>query len=118
MTLSDCITILTEHNKWRRGLPPYENGGEKTSYSVKELGQAIDYAISTLTAMNTMQDMHETMMPNHAYLIVATIAHSTGNPSWEEEFTAWYKEQEWLGAHRAAAAFISSKINEMKGLEK
>ncbi len=62
MTLSDCITILTEHNKWRRGEGRY--GGEFPSlYNVKELGQAIDYAISTLTAMNTMQDMHETMKP-------------------------------------------------------
>jgi hypothetical protein len=63
MTLSECITILTEHNLWRKGLPPYETPTQLPYYSNKELGQAIDYAISTLTAMNTMQDMHETMMP-------------------------------------------------------
>jgi len=110
MTQDECIKILKEGSDWLRP-QCYDNADAL-------LVDAIDYAISTLTAMNTMQDMHETMMPNHAYLIVATIAHSTGNPLWEEEFTAWYKEQEWLGAHRAAAAFISSKINEIKGLEK
>jgi hypothetical protein len=51
MNLDDCITILTEHNLWRRGLPPYENGGEKTSYTVKQLGEAIDYAVERLKGL-------------------------------------------------------------------
>jgi hypothetical protein len=57
MMLSECIIILANHNNWRRGLEGYQ----PTEPNV--LGAALDYAISTLTAMSTMQDMHETMMP-------------------------------------------------------
>lgn len=41
MTIDECITILTEHNKWRRG-------ADTPMGDVKVLGKAIDYAIQAL----------------------------------------------------------------------
>ena len=55
MTLDDCINILTEHNKWRRGKEPYHNGGEELPYTIYELGYAIDFAIEELHRLKGLE---------------------------------------------------------------
>lgn len=50
MTLSECITILTEHNAWRRGQGVFER-----PHSPEDLGQAIDYAIEILQRLKAVQ---------------------------------------------------------------
>jgi len=48
MNLDECITILTEHNKWRRGadIPMVEQ---------RQLGEAIDYAIEELHRLKGLE---------------------------------------------------------------
>lgn len=48
MVVRKAIEILSEFNKWRRGLPPYDVWGEKLPYSPTEIGEAIDCAIEKL----------------------------------------------------------------------
>lgn len=55
MNIEQCITILTQLNKWRRGDKPYENGGEELPYSGKELGEAIDFAIEELHRLKGLE---------------------------------------------------------------
>lgn len=54
MTKEEATTILTEMQKWRRGLPPYDGETPDTHrdmpYSPKEFGEAIDTAIECMTA--------------------------------------------------------------------
>jgi hypothetical protein len=45
MTPDDCITILTEHNKWRRGADDLPMGDPR------QIGLAIDYAIERLKGL-------------------------------------------------------------------
>lgn len=51
MTLDECITILTEHNKWRRGETVLEIGVDYPS----KLGEAIDYAIEELHRLKGLE---------------------------------------------------------------
>lgn len=49
MTIKEAISILEEHNKWRRSQPPYD--GIIPTYdlpSPKEIGEAIDVAIRAM----------------------------------------------------------------------
>jgi hypothetical protein len=48
MTLETIIDILKCHNNWRRGKT------DKTPYTVKELGKAIDEAIKLLESKKTI----------------------------------------------------------------
>lgn len=43
-----AIKILTEHNKWRRGEPPYDKMGEPYPHTPNKLGKAIDHAITIM----------------------------------------------------------------------
>ena len=45
MTKEQAITILKEHNKWRRGTPPYDVVGNRQPYSPKDIGLAIDCVV-------------------------------------------------------------------------
>lgn len=45
MIIENAITILREHNKWRRGTPPYDEVGNKQPYSAKDIGLAIDCVV-------------------------------------------------------------------------
>ena len=51
MTLDDCITILTEHNKWRRGKHPYDDSRTGFPFGSKTIGEAIDYAVERLKGL-------------------------------------------------------------------
>ncbi len=53
MNDEECITILTEHNAWRRGEGRYGDGASVLSppCSAKQLGQAIDFAIERLKGL-------------------------------------------------------------------
>jgi len=53
MTREQAIAILAIHNTWRRGLPPYENGGEDLPYTMRELGKAIDFAVEAMQSTHT-----------------------------------------------------------------
>ena len=55
MTLDECITILTEHNKWRRGEPPYDAPRQYPYQTATEVGQAIDYAIEELHRLKGLE---------------------------------------------------------------
>ena len=52
MTKEQALTILTEQQKWRREMPPYDGEDPETHrpmpYTVREYGQALDVAIETL----------------------------------------------------------------------
>lgn len=48
MTIDECIKILTEHNLWRRG-------ADTPMGNVKELGEAIDYAIEELHRLRGLE---------------------------------------------------------------
>ena len=48
MNIDQAINILTEHNKWRRGQPPYEFGGEQSAHTPKQIGEAIDFAVDVM----------------------------------------------------------------------
>jgi hypothetical protein len=48
MKLIEAIAILTEHNLWRRGLPPYDEAGAPLPYTTRQLSKAIDVAIKTM----------------------------------------------------------------------
>lgn len=45
MNTQEAIEILEQHQLWRRGLPPYERGGEGMPHTPAQLGLAIDAAI-------------------------------------------------------------------------
>jgi hypothetical protein len=45
MKIEQAITILKEHNKWRRGTPPYDEVGNRQPYSAKDIGLAIDCVV-------------------------------------------------------------------------
>lgn len=45
MNTEEAIEILEQHQLWRKGLPPYEVGGECMPHTPKDLGLAIDAAI-------------------------------------------------------------------------
>jgi len=49
MTLTDCIELLTKHNKWRRGDDSHE------MVDVTELGIAIDFAIEQLHRLKGLE---------------------------------------------------------------
>lgn len=52
MTLDECISILVEHNAWRRAEFPYNvwppTKDSEYRISPKDLGEAIDFAITKL----------------------------------------------------------------------
>ena len=52
MTRDKAIHILTDHNKWRRGQPPYDGLTPEYKMNVKELGEAIDYAVEFMGKHN------------------------------------------------------------------
>lgn len=58
MTLDECISILVEHNKWRRAQPPYNQWPptQKAEYKItpKQLGEAVDCAVKVLKDMNVV----------------------------------------------------------------
>lgn len=54
------------------------------------------------------------MTDNTGYLIVATIANNLGEHKWEEEWRQFYDPTKWLGSHRAAAAFLTEKMQTQK----
>jgi hypothetical protein len=45
MNTQEAIEILEQHQLWRRGLPPYEHGGEGLPHTPKQLGKALSHAI-------------------------------------------------------------------------
>ncbi len=51
MTLDECIKILTEHNKWRRGETTLEIDVDYP----KNLGGAIDYAVEELHRLKGLE---------------------------------------------------------------
>lgn len=52
MNLSDCIHILNEYNKWRRGKAPYTGlPDDSKPPSPHDIGLAIDYAIRRLEGL-------------------------------------------------------------------
>lgn len=48
MNLAKAMDILTEHNKWRRGEPPYDTIPPVDHATPKEIGEAIDVAIEEM----------------------------------------------------------------------
>ena len=48
MDKAKAIKVLTEHNRWRRGESEYSGIGAGFPYSAKEIGEAIDIAISEM----------------------------------------------------------------------
>lgn len=55
MTIDECIKILTEHNKWRRGIEPYDDSRKEFPFGVKAVGEAIDYAIEELHRLRGLE---------------------------------------------------------------
>lgn len=47
-------------------------------------------------------------------LIITQAAPRDVQQAWLEEFEAWYQPKLWLGSHRAAGAFLVTKITELK----
>ena len=48
MSAAEIARQLQEHQKWRRGKPPYEYGGYNMPFSPRELGAIIDRAVELL----------------------------------------------------------------------
>ena len=48
MTDAEIADKLENYNRWRRGEPPFEEGGCKPPFEPKELGLIIDEAITRL----------------------------------------------------------------------
>lgn len=64
MKIGDVIHILTEFNKWRRGLPPYEWSEDPSTqndllYSTRDIGLAIDEALNMLRQAADMMEQEE-----------------------------------------------------------
>lgn len=58
MNIETCITILTEHNKWRRGEPPYDDVVPvEQPYTVVALGLAIDFAVDSLSRLESWKEI-------------------------------------------------------------
>ncbi len=45
MNTQEAIEILERHQLWRKGLPPYEHGGERQPHTPAQLGEALTHAI-------------------------------------------------------------------------
>lgn len=52
MTKDQAVEILKTHNAWRRGEPPYDVFGLPDKFSAKQLGEAIDIAVSLLEKLD------------------------------------------------------------------
>jgi len=68
MNIDQAIEILTEHNHWRRGEPPYDDiPTADMLLKPKEIGEAIDFAveelhkIKTKAEINTAEDLFESV---------------------------------------------------------
>lgn len=48
MSAAEIAKQLQEHQKWRRGVPPYEYGGYNMPFRPHELGAIIDRAVELL----------------------------------------------------------------------
>lgn len=50
------------------------------------------------------------------YTVVAIACNTAtdGDEDWYDEFLDWYKPEQWLGSHRAAAVFVGMKYRELK----
>lgn len=59
MDKTEAIKILTEHNKWRRAVKPYDKVGVTPPYTPADIGKAIDFAISQLQKPYTKEDISE-----------------------------------------------------------
>lgn len=55
MTLDECITILAEHNKWRRGEGNYAYAGVPAPVTSRDLGVAMDYAVEELHRLKGLE---------------------------------------------------------------
>jgi hypothetical protein len=55
MKLDEVIHILTEHNMWRRGKPPYDGLPDGSEPKPKEVGEAIDFAVEELHRLNGLE---------------------------------------------------------------
>ena len=51
MSAAEVAKQLQEHQKWRRGEPPYEYGGYNMPFRPHELGAIIDRAVELLKEM-------------------------------------------------------------------
>jgi hypothetical protein len=83
MTLDDCIKTLTEHNKWRRGEPPYDAMGVDLPCTPMQLGQAIEYAMERLHQLtDIVTKQHEDLerMVYYADLIITPKSTGTIKP--------------------------------------
>jgi hypothetical protein len=49
MTNEQAFKILKEYQLWRRGIAPYDYGGDNMPFTPKEVGEAIDVAIKELS---------------------------------------------------------------------
>lgn len=60
MTNEEAIEILTKHNAWRRGEPPYhEEVPHPIPVKPSELGLAIDIAIQVMRTVSGAKIRHE-----------------------------------------------------------
>lgn len=57
MEVNECVKILSEFNVWRRGKGKYQEAGARLEYTPKQIGIAIDTAISLISKPYTKQDV-------------------------------------------------------------
>jgi len=55
MTLDECISLLTEHQRWRTSKPPYDGIGQLPYYTGADLTAAFDFAIEELHRLKGLE---------------------------------------------------------------
>lgn len=56
MNINQCISILVEHNAWRRAQYPYDDEtNAEYKISPRQLGEAIDFAVEHLHILKSLE---------------------------------------------------------------
>jgi hypothetical protein len=61
MNHNEAISVLKEHQLWRKGIPPYNKARAFPYYTPQDLSAALDYAIAELEAWQGVAKQVETM---------------------------------------------------------
>jgi hypothetical protein len=55
MTIDDCISLLTQHQRWRTSKPPYDVVGVAPLINPADLTAALDFAIEGLHRLKGLE---------------------------------------------------------------
>ena len=80
MSAAEVAKQLQEHQKWRRGEPPYEYGGYNMPFRPHELGAIIDRAVEILSkASGEKKDSQRNIHPKNHHVANAVISVDSQN---------------------------------------